>query len=105
MTKHGSDIYQIEYLDTVVDEDIPALPKTIRGIKRAIETRLTMDPVGLGKPLRYSFKGHRRIRVGDYRIIYRVDNNKKMVIVVWIKHRKHVYDEKCYRISDSKCAS
>lgn len=94
MTKPGNDIYQIEYLDTVVDEDIPVLPKTIRErIKRTIETRLTMDPVGLGKPLRYSFKGHRRIRVGNYRIIYRVDNEKKFVTVVLIKHRKHVYEE------------
>jgi mRNA interferase RelE/StbE len=94
MTKPGNEVFQIEYLDTVVAEDIPALPKTIRDrVKRALETRLTMDPVGLGKPLQYSFKGHRRIRVGDYRIIYRVDNDKKMVTVVLIKHRKHVYDE------------
>ena len=94
MTKPGNDIFQIEYLDTVIDEDIPALPKTIRDrIKRAIETRLSLDPIGLGKPLRYSFKGHRRLRVGDYRILYRVDNDIKMVTVVLIKHRKHVYEE------------
>lgn len=94
MTKPGNDIFQIEYLDTVIDEDIPALPKTVRDrIKRAIETRLSMDPVGLGKPLRYSFKGHRRIRVGDYRIIYRVDNDSKMVTIILIKHRKRVYEE------------
>ncbi len=94
MKKPGNDAYQIEYLDTVVDKDIPALPKTARDrIKRAIETRLTMDPFGLGKPLRYSFKGHRRIRVGDYRIIYRVDNDLKMVTVILIKHRKHVYED------------
>lgn len=94
MTKPGNDIFRIEYLDTVVEEDIPALTKTIRDrIKRAIETRLTMDPVGLGKPLRYSFKGHRRIRVGDYRIIYRIDTDNKMVTIVLIKHRRHVYDE------------
>ncbi len=94
MTKPGSETYEIVYLDTVVDEDIPALPATMRErIKRAIETRLVADPVGLGKPLRYSFKGHRRIRVGDYRIIFRVDNDKKLVTVVLIKHRKDVYEE------------
>ena len=94
MQKPGNDVYRIEYLDTVVDKDIPALPTTARErIKRAIETRLTADPVGLGKPLRYSFIGHRRIRVGDYRIIYRVDNNKKLVTIILIKHRKHVYEE------------
>ena len=55
MTKHGNKSYQIEYLDTVVEEDIPALPKSMRElIKRAIEERLTVDPIGLGKPFRYS---------------------------------------------------
>jgi mRNA interferase RelE/StbE len=86
--------YQITYLDRVVSEDIPALPKTIRDrIKKAIENRLTVDPVGLGKPLRYSFIGHRRIRVGDYRIVYRLDAEKLIVTIVMIKHRKDVYDE------------
>jgi len=92
MTKPGNNsLFEIEYLDAVVEEDIPSLPKTMRErIKRAIETRLVADPIGLGKPLRYSFIGHRRIRVGDYRIIYRVTNNT--VIIVIIKHRKDVYE-------------
>lgn len=95
MTKPGNRTFSIEYLDTVVDEDIPSLPKTMQElIKRAIETRLVADPIGLGKPLRYSFVGHRRIRVGHYRIIYRVDVSKGMVTVVLIKHRKDVYESR-----------
>ena len=94
MTKLGENNYRIEYLDRVVKEDIPALPKTIRErIKKAIESRLGMDPVSLGKPLRYSFIGHRRIRVGDYRIVYRIAPQSRMVTIVLIKHRKDVYDE------------
>ena len=94
MTKPGNSLFEIEYLDSVVDEDIPSLPKSTREqIKRAIEWRLTQDPVGLGKPLRYSFIGHRRVRVGDYRIVYRIDQQKKTVTIVAIKHRKDVYRE------------
>lgn len=94
MPKHGSKPFTIEYLDSVVEEDIPALPKTMKDrIRQAIETRLTADPIGLGKPLRYSFVGHRRIRVGDYRIVYRLDADKHKVIIVLIKHRKDVYGE------------
>ncbi len=92
MTKPGAE-FRIQYLESVVTEDIPALPKTIRElVKRAIETRLTVDPVGLGKPLRYSFIGHRRIRAGDYRIVYRVDVATRIVTIVLIKHRKVVYE-------------
>ncbi|MEI8348064.1 MAG: type II toxin-antitoxin system RelE/ParE family toxin [Pseudomonadota bacterium] len=87
-------MYSIEYFDNVVDEDILALPKTVKErIKKAIETRLAVDPVGLGKPLRYSFVGHRRIRVGDYRIVYKINPESKIVTIVLIKHRKEVYDE------------
>ena len=94
MTKPGNNPFSVEYLDSVVEEDIPALPKTMRElIKRAIETRLTIDPVGLGKPLRYSFVGHRRIRVGDYGVVYRVDPKRALVTIVFIKHRKDVYEK------------
>ena len=87
MIKPGNKVFQIEYLESVVDKDIPALPKTMRiRIKNAIEPRLSIDPIGLGKPLRYSFTGHRRIRVGDYRIVYRMDMSKHTIVVVLIKH-------------------
>ena len=33
-----------------------------------------------------------RIRVGDYRIIYRVDDGKVTVLVLLIGHRREVYD-------------
>lgn len=85
MTKPGSKLFEVEYLESVVKEDIPTLPKTIRSrIKTAIETRLTVDPIGLGKPLRYSFIGHRRIRVGDYRIVYRLNMEKHSILIVLI---------------------
>lgn len=86
--------YIIKYLDVVVKEDIPNLQLPIRSmIKKAIEERLMIDPVGFGKPLRYSLKGHRRLRVSDYRIVYRIDPDVNTVIIVSIKHRKDVYDE------------
>lgn len=79
----GNKAYQVEYLELVVKDDIPALPKTIKAtIKKAIEERLMTDPIGFGKPLRYSLKGHRRLRVGDYRVVYRINSEKRLVIIV-----------------------
>jgi mRNA interferase RelE/StbE len=87
----GSNPYRIEYLDSVVDDDIPMLPKVVKQtIKKAIEARLMTDPIGFGKPLRYSLKGHRRLRVGDYRVVYRIE--VPVVVIVAIKHRKEVYE-------------
>ena len=85
--------YQIRYLEDVIRTHIPNLSSTARIlIKRAIEERLTVDPIGFGKPLRYSLKGHRRLRVSDYRIIYRIEPQTNTAIVIAIKHRKDVYE-------------
>ena len=83
--------YQIFYQEEVVRRHIPKLPTSMKIlIKRVIEDRLTVDPIGFGKPLRYSLKGHRRFRVGDYRVVYRIDIQTYTVVVVAIKHRKDV---------------
>ena len=50
-----------------------------------------LDPIAFGKPLRYSLKGHRRLRVSDYRIVYRIESQTNTVIIIAIKHRKDVY--------------
>ncbi|MES2504791.1 MAG: type II toxin-antitoxin system RelE/ParE family toxin [Myxococcota bacterium] len=48
--------------------------------------------MGLGKPLRYSLKGHRRLRVGDYRVVYRIEPQNQTVVIIAIKHRKDIYE-------------
>ncbi len=87
--------YQILYLADVVRKHIPELPSSAKLlIKRAIEERLMIDPIGFGKPLRYSLKGHRRLRVSDYRVVYRIDGQARTVIIVAIMHRKDIYDDR-----------
>ena len=89
----GSD-FIIKYSDKVIKEDIPALPKSARAIiQKAINLRLKTNPIQYGKPLQYSFRGHRRLRVSDYRIIYRVDPPLMTVFIVAIGHRRDIYDE------------
>jgi len=34
-----------------------------------------------------------KIRVGDYRVIYEIDPSTNRVIVLFVGHRKNVYDE------------
>ena len=83
--------YRIEYLKSVVDNDISKLTKTVRRqIKAAIEEKLTSHPIEFGKPLRYSLKGARRLRVGDWRVIYKIES-PDVVVVVKIGHRREIY--------------
>ena len=83
--------YRIEYLESVVRNDIPGLSATAkRQIRVGIERKLGAHPVESGKPLRYSFSGARRLRVGDYRVIYVIEPPE--LVVVKISHRRDVYD-------------
>lgn len=83
-------LYKVDYHPAVALDDLPSIPRNIRDrIRKAIETRLLPDPVMAGKPLRQSLKGHRKMRVGDYRVIYRVDSSK--IIILKIGNRKEVY--------------
>lgn len=48
------------------------------------------DPYACGEPIHSS--DFWKTRTGDYRVIYQIDNNKKEVIVLFIGHRKNIYD-------------
>jgi mRNA interferase RelE/StbE len=86
--------YQIFYDLGSKHKDYEKIPPGIREIiRKAIEKKLTHDPVNFGKPLKYSLKGYRRLRVGEYRVIYRIDEGRVIVIVVDIDHRKDIYEE------------
>ncbi|HYG63568.1 MAG TPA: type II toxin-antitoxin system RelE/ParE family toxin [Thermoanaerobaculia bacterium] len=43
------------------------------------------------KPLKGRFSGSYRFRSGDYRIVYRIDREGRVVIVLVIDHRSDVY--------------
>jgi mRNA interferase RelE/StbE len=46
------------------------------------------------KRLSGRFKNYYRYRVGDYRVIYRIDENHKEIIITLIKHRANIYKPK-----------
>ena len=44
-----------------------------------------------GSVLKGEFSGLRRIRVGAYRVVYEVQNQQLVVLVIRIGHRREVY--------------
>lgn len=84
-------MFEIRYHHVVVEEDIPRLaPTWKKKIKRAVGEKLATRPDAFGKPLRRSLRGYRKLRVGDYRVIYRI--KAKRVIIFVIQHRSVVYN-------------
>ncbi len=89
----GNLVWTIEIADTAL-EDIQALTKADRErILKFIYQRLLNhpDPKRLAEPLFGSFAGFGRFRVGDFRLICRIQNERLVILIVRVKHRREVY--------------
>jgi len=61
-------------------------------IAGAIEL-LSVDPRPPGaKMLRGGEQGRWRVRVGDYRVVYAIEDDRLLVLVLRVAHRREVYD-------------
>ena len=52
--------------------------------------RLAEQP-HVGYPLKGDLRGLRRLRVGDYRVVYELLDNELVVLVVRVAHRREAY--------------
>ncbi len=85
-------MYKILYVDEVVKHDLPNIQEPWKSeIRQAIERKLMSRPMVYSKSLRRSLKGYRKLRVGSYRIVFRVE--AKHVKIFIIQHRDTVYVE------------
>lgn len=49
------------------------------------------DPRRFGKGLRHQHRGLWRYRIGDYRAICQIQDNRLTVLVLVLGHRRHIY--------------
>jgi len=90
--------FEICYHPAVKSYDVPRLDqKTRQRIRKAIESRLMVAPHEYGLTLRKNLKGYWKLRVGDYRVVFRIAGSE--VYVLCIRHRKDVYEIMSERVS------
>jgi mRNA interferase RelE/StbE len=72
------------------DEPFFALPTSLQ---RRIESKIDEMGLRLGVFPHYRMKGGERyrLRVGDYRVIYRFDTEKQEIYLLTVGHRREVY--------------
>jgi mRNA interferase RelE/StbE len=84
-------VYSIRYHHLVKKEDLPKLDNTTKTrIRKAIETPLMVAPEEYGEPLRKTLKGYWKLRVVDYRVVFKVEG--KEITILGIRHRRDVYE-------------
>jgi len=84
-------IYRIEFLPSA-EQELAALDRPVRErVSRQIAS-LATNPRPAGIKMLKGRKGFLRLRVGDYRVIYQVEDDRLVVLAVKIGHRRDVYD-------------
>lgn len=86
-------MYHVEFIESV-RKTLKKLDKyTQKMLLEWIEKNLEgcTNPRAHGKPLAANRAGQWRYRVGDYRIICQIEDDKLVILVISVGHRKNIY--------------
>ncbi len=86
--------YQVYYTDQAVKQLKKLNPYTTKLIYAWIDKNLQSctDPRAYGKSLTANRSGTWRYRIGDYRLICMIDDDKLIVLALAVGHRRDIYD-------------
>lgn len=94
-------MWEVKIHHLVVDEDFKKIDKPAQTlILRTINKKLTLAPEKYGAPLRNALKGYWKLKISDYRVIYRIEENlvRVLVLKVGIRRDEEVYKEMFLRL-------
>ena len=81
-------IWNIEYHNEV-KEDLKSIDNHDREIiLKTIEKKLSFEPEKYGRPLRADLKRFWKLKIGDYRVVYKIEKAKVVVIIVAVGYRR-----------------
>ena len=73
----------------LVKEDLESVgPSAARRIVKAIDAKLTRSPMDFGLPLSGNLANFRKLRIGDYRVVYQVREKTIIVYVLAVGPRR-----------------
>ncbi len=86
-------MWKIDYDERAAKELAKLDRQVAKQIKKYLDERIATNenPRRFGKSLNESLTGLWRYRVGDYRIIVEIQDEKIVVLVVSIGHRRKIY--------------
>lgn len=94
-------MWKIKVHRLVVEEDFKKISKADQSrILKTIHTKLSSSPEKYGSPLRKELKGYWKLKISQYRVVYRIEKTeiKVLALKVGIRRDKEVYQEMLSRI-------
>ena len=84
--------FTLRYHPAVRSDDLPLIDRKMKDrIRKATEERFQTLPHEYGEPLRKTLKGYWKLRVGDYRVVFKIMESE--VWILGIRHRKEIYQD------------
>jgi mRNA interferase RelE/StbE len=88
----GAAEYRVDYRPTAV-KDLDGIPIRVQDKIFAAVDALGHNPLPRGTKKIKDARNRFRIRVGDYRIVYRIHFDERLVQVEFVRHRKDIYKQ------------
>ncbi|WP_212541914.1 type II toxin-antitoxin system RelE family toxin [Sphingopyxis indica] len=84
--------WTLEY-DVAARRQLRKLPRTVgdRILTTLEQIAALENPRTRGHALTGDYAGHWRYRVGDYRVVARIDDGRLVIVVIAIGHRRAIY--------------
>jgi len=85
--------WAIEFIPEAAKELRKLDRKAAARIVKTLETRIAPldNPRSLGAPLKGEHEGYWRWRIGDYRVIARIEDERITILIVRVAHRREAY--------------
>lgn len=75
-------------------KELSKLDKQVaKRIENKINQHLCKAPERLGETLTGVFAGTYKYRIGDYRVIYKIQDDALIIAIIRVGHRKDVYED------------
>jgi|SRR5580693_1382602 mRNA interferase RelE/StbE len=94
-------LFELRYTSDAA-ADIKALDGSVRNqLRKVLEKKLAVDPEGYGLPLRGSLSGYWKHQFAQHRVIYRIYQQRRIVVVCSVGVRKQGDAADIYRQLES----
>ncbi|MHC4873845.1 MAG: type II toxin-antitoxin system RelE family toxin [Planctomycetota bacterium] len=94
-------MYQIKIHPLVIKEDFKKITKKDQSvILKTIYKKLGKSPEDYGAPLRHGLKGYWKLKISDYRVVYKIEKKQieVMVLKVGMSRDEEAYNQMLKRL-------
>ena len=91
--------WELIYHKDVADDLKSVGPSAAKRIIKTIDQKLTCEPEKFGVPLSHHLSDFRKLKIGDFRVVYQVLKGKVVVFVLAVGPRR---DKEIYRLASRR---